>query len=182
MRLQTMMIVSLFAAIVAVLSQIAVPLPFTPVPVTLQPLAVFLTGAVLGSRRGALALSVYVFMGAAGMPVFAQGEAGLPVLLGPKGGYLFGFILTAFIIGKLVEWMKQPSAWQMALAMIAGMAVYYLTGWAQLKIVLGLPWGKAFVAGVVPFLPLDLMKALFAAYLGASVRRRLAAAYSGWLS
>ena len=182
MKLQDMSIVALFAGLTAALSQIAIPIPFTPVPITLQPLAVLLAGAILGSRRGALSLIVYVLMGAVGLPVFAQGEGGLPVLLGPKGGYLFGFILAAFVIGLLTEKKRETSFFRLAGAMLLGMVIFYLTGWTQLKLVLGLSWGKSFMAGVLPFLPLDLLKVFFAAAIAAALRRSLSHAYPDWLS
>ncbi|MFN3337582.1 MAG: biotin transporter BioY, partial [Thermomicrobium sp.] len=81
----------------ALAARVSIPLPFTPVPITGQTFAVLLVGAVLGSRRGAASMALYVVQGLAGLPVFAGGKAGLAVLLGPTGGYLVGFIAAAFV-------------------------------------------------------------------------------------
>ncbi|MCS7251828.1 MAG: biotin transporter BioY, partial [Thermoflexus sp.] len=126
---------SLFTALMA---QISIPLPFTPVPITGQTLAVLLVGAALGSRRGALSIATYVLEGALGLPVFAGGTAGISRLQGPTGGYLIGFVAAALITGWLAErgWDRRPLS--TALAMLAGNAVIYL---------FGLPWLALFLGG-----------------------------------
>ncbi len=89
--------------LIALSARIAVPVPFSPAPITGQTLAVLLVGALLGSRRGALSVLAYLAEGAMGLPVFAGGGAGILWLLGPTGGYLFGFIAAAFVTGWLAE-------------------------------------------------------------------------------
>jgi len=84
---------------VAALAQVSLPLPFTPVPITGQTFAVLLVGAVLGARRGAASLVLYLLEGSLGLPVFANGTNGLARLLGPTGGYLIGFVAAAWIVG-----------------------------------------------------------------------------------
>jgi biotin transport system substrate-specific component len=181
LKLRTMTTAALFAALMAILSQIAVPLPFTPVPVTLQSLAVFLTGVILGSKRGAMAIVVYTLMGLVGLPVFAQGEAGLGVLLGPKGGYIFGFILAAFIIGRIVEKTKELSYLKTLGSMVVGLIIFYATGWVQIKFVLDLSFKEAFFIGVAPFLPFDLIKIVCGAYIGSAVRKAVVKVYPNWV-
>ncbi|MDD2497140.1 MAG: biotin transporter BioY [Desulfitobacteriaceae bacterium] len=181
MKLRTMTTAALFAALTAILSQIAVPLPFTPVPVTLQSLAVFLTAVILGSKRGALAIVLYTLMGLVGLPVFAQGEAGLGVLLGPKGGYIFGFILAAFIIGRIAEKTKELSYIKIFGSMVVGMIIYYVIGWVQIKFVLDISFKEAFSIGVVPFIPFDLIKIVCGAYIGCAVRKAVANVYPNWV-
>ncbi|MGZ5477719.1 MAG: biotin transporter BioY, partial [Thermoanaerobaculia bacterium] len=90
-------------AIIAVAAQIAVPVPFTPVPLTLQPLAVLLVGAVLGSARGAAAAALYLVEGMSGLPVFSQGHGGAIWLVGPTAGYLWSYPVAAFLAGWLGE-------------------------------------------------------------------------------
>ncbi|MGO9412364.1 MAG: biotin transporter BioY, partial [Spirochaetia bacterium] len=91
-RIYDVCLVAGFSLIIAVSAQVSIPLPFTPVPVTLQTFAVVLTGALLGSRRGAAAIVAYLAEGLAGLPVFSLGRAGFAHLLGPTGGYLVGFV------------------------------------------------------------------------------------------
>ncbi len=151
---------SLFTALMA---QVVVPLPFTPVPITGQTLAVLLVGAALGARRGALSMVAYLTEGLAGLPVFAGGTSGIGRLLGPTGGYLVGFVPAAFVVGWLAErgWDRRlPTA---ALAMAVGNGVIY---------VFGLPWLARFVGpahvlsmGLGPFVPGDLLKVCVAATL-----------------
>lgn len=149
--------------LVALLAQFAVPLPFSPVPVTGQTLAVLMVGMLLGSRRGSLALLTYLAEGAVGLPVLAGGAAGLARLTGPTGGYLIGFVAAAFLVGWLAErgWDRRPGT--TLLAMLLGNAVIY---------VCGLPWLAHFVGGervlslgLLPFLAGDLGKALLAMVL-----------------
>jgi len=151
---------SLFTALMA---QVAIPLPFTPVPITGQTLAVLLVGAVLGARRGALSMMAYLAEGLVGLPVFAGGTAGIGRLLGPTGGYLVGFVFAAYAVGWLAErgWDRRPTT--AVPAMVIGNAVIY---------VFGLPWlarfvGSAYVLsmGLVPFIPGDLLKVFLAAAL-----------------
>lgn len=148
------------SAFVALAAQIRVDLPFTPVPITGQTLAVLLVGGLLGSRLGAAALLTYLAQGAAGLPVFAGGTGGLAVLTGPSGGYLVGFVAAAFVTGWLIERGVDRTPWVMA-AMLAGNAVVYAVG---------LPWLAYFVgadvvltAGLWPFVPGDLVKLIIAA-------------------
>ncbi|MGA2763139.1 MAG: biotin transporter BioY [Spirochaetia bacterium] len=150
-----------FSLVVAVTAQISIPLPFTPVPVTLQTLAVVLTGALLGSRRGTLAILLYLAEGFAGLPVFSLGRAGFIHLFGPTGGYLVGFIAAAWLTGFLVERRvaaKLPGA---LLVIILGLLVPYIPGVAWLGIsAVGFP--KAFVLGFLPFLVGDGIKVIVA--------------------
>lgn len=146
------------AAFVAISSQIALPLPFTPVPISAQTLAVLLTGALLGSRRGSLALALYLAEGLAGMPVFQSGHSGLAYAIGPTGGYLVGFIIAAFIVGWLTERSNGRTPLRLALALLAGTSAIYAFGAWWLAIVLSLPLGQALAMGVLPFLVGDAVK------------------------
>ena len=105
-KLKGMIFASLFAALTAAVAWFKIPLPFTPVPITLQTLMVLLSGAMLGSYYGAVAMIIYLALGAIGLPVFAGGSSGVGSLLGPTGGYLFSYPLAAFVIGKMIEKKK----------------------------------------------------------------------------
>ena len=98
-----MVFAALFAALTAAVSPFKIPLGFTPVPITLQTLMVLLSGAMLGPYYGALAMILYILVGALGLPVFAGGGSGIGALLGPSGGYLFSYFIAAFVVGKMLE-------------------------------------------------------------------------------
>ncbi|RZN34203.1 MAG: biotin transporter BioY [Methanosarcinales archaeon] len=153
-----MVYASMFAALTAVGALIRIPIPVSPVPLTLQVFFVLLTGLVLGSRWGATGMAVYVMLGIIGFPVFSGGSSGMGVILGPAGGYLIGFVMGAFITGLTVEKLGR-SMIVMVTAMVAGLMVIYAFGVLQLFIVADLPsiWG-AVVIGVVPFLIGDMIK------------------------
>ncbi len=142
--------------VTAAAAQIAVRLPFTPVPITGQTFAVLLCAAALGSRRGALAQLAYLGLGSAGLPIFAGWTGGVP--FGPTGGYLLGFVAAAYVVGLLVErgWDRRArTAW---LAMLAGSAIIYAFGLPWLAVFTGGPTAKVLVLGLYPFIPGDLVK------------------------
>jgi biotin transport system substrate-specific component len=150
-----------FAAVTALTARITIPLPFTPVPITLQTLAVVLSGLVLGARNGALAQLGYLAMIATGFPFDARG-LGPVALLGPTAGYLIGFVPAAFVTGWLAEKFAWRRWWGNFVAAVTGIAIIYLVGATWLAVMLG-SWQKAWVAGVTPFILLDLGKAALAA-------------------
>lgn len=161
--------VALLAAAISTLAFVAIPLPFSPVPLTGQSFGVMLAGALLGPRLGPLAVLAYLLLGLVGLPVFAGGHAGAGVLVGPTGGYLWGFVAGAWVIGLMSGVQKDRPAWQTMLGLVVGgIGVVYALGVTQLALVAGLPLSRAWALGVVPFLPGDLLKAVVA---GAVVRR-----------
>ncbi|ASN04969.1 biotin transporter BioY [Virgibacillus necropolis] len=169
-NLRSMIVCSMFAAVTAVLAQIEIPLPL--VPISGQTLAVGLTSTIIGSRLGAIAMMCYAAIGAVGAPVFAGFSGGLHVLLGPTGGYIFGFIIAAYVIGYILE----KSSYTVKMAMLAntiGMVIILLCGTLQLKFVLDLSWSVALVSGVYPFIVVGLIKAFLASWIGIVVRKRL---------
>jgi len=150
-----------FAVALAAASQIAIPLPGTPVPLTLQPMLVVLAGLLLGPRAGAASMMLYLAAGAAGLPVFTpMGAPGLARLVGPTGGYLIAYPIAAFVAGSL--------GWRAArfprrfVAAVAGMFAIYLGGFAQLALLTG-SLESAVLLGVIPFVALDVVKAFAAA-------------------
>ena len=144
------------ALLVALGAQVAIPLPGTPVPVTLQVPAVLIVGGLLGPRLGAASMAVYLAMGAAGLPVFAPlGAPGVARLFGPTGGYLLALPLAAAVVGLIADRGRSWS--RLALGVVAGAAVVHLGGVAQLAVLTG-SWGVALTWGSVPFLLLDLVK------------------------
>jgi biotin transport system substrate-specific component len=160
----------LFAALTAVGAQIAVPIG--PVPFTLQVLLVLLSGLILGSRLGLISQLVYLAAGAIGFPVFAEFSGGIAHLYGPTGGYLLAFPIAAFVAGYFTE-KSRESIWGMTLGSLAGVAVIYLLGWLRLGLFFGGDFGKAFELGVLPFVPVDVLKAAIAVGIAKTVRRMI---------
>lgn len=150
------------AAFVGLAAQVAIPLPFTPVPLTLQTFAVLLAGAALGSLRGVLSMALYAIAGVAGVPWFAEGSSGLAL---PSFGYILGFIVAAGIVGRIAEHGATHTVWRTAGLMIVGNAVIYAVGVTWLKFAIDVPWPTAVQLGVVPFLPGDAVKIALAAGL-----------------
>jgi biotin transport system substrate-specific component len=167
------------AVFVALSAQVAVPLPGTPVPITLQVAAVLIVGGLLGPRLGAASMAVYLLAGVAGLPVFSPGGAlGVARLIGPTGGYLLAFPVAAAMAG----WLARPTVTQphsptrVALGVVAGFVLIHLGGIAQLAIITG-DVTTAFLWGSLPFLAGDLIKLLFAGLIvwrfGPNTRARL---------
>lgn len=150
---------ALGAVLVALSAQVAIPVPFSPVPMTLQPLAVVLVGGLFGAAAGAGALVFYLVAGAAGAPVFAPiGPSGLARLFGPTGGFLLAMPVAAAVVGRLAERGRLVRS---ILAAVAGLLVLHLGGWAQLSVLTGDPL-RAAQLGTVPFLGQDLLKSVLA--------------------
>lgn len=169
--LRAMVYAAVFGALTAAGAYIVIPLPL--VPITLQTLFSYLAGALLGGYWGVWSQVIYVLLGVIGLPVFAGGAAGPGVLLGPTGGYLFGFILGTYVVGKLVEIKRAPGLAWLLVSMVAGTAVIYTLGTVQLALVAGLSPAKALSVGVLPFIPGDCLKIVAAALIALRVRDRL---------
>ena len=153
-----------FSILVALGARASINLPFTPVPITLQTLMVMLTGATLGSRRGGLAMLLYLAEGAAGLPVFAEGGGLLP-LVGPTAGYLWSFPIAAFVVGLLCERGLDRSFLTSVFAMLPGSLIIYAIGVSWLAILTHLTIPAVLVVGMVPFIPGDIIKIVIAAAL-----------------
>ena len=150
--------VVLGALVVAAAAQVSIPLPGTPVPMTLQPMAVLLVGGLLGARLGALSMILYLAMGAAGLPVFTPSPVLLPGigrLLGPTGGYLLAYPVAAWAVGTVVR--DGSRVWRVACGVLAGIVLIHLGGLAQLAILTGNVSAAARLA-TWPFLLGDLLK------------------------
>jgi biotin transport system substrate-specific component len=160
-RRLTLLGVTGFAVALAAASQVAIPLPYTPVPITLQPLLVVLAGMMLGPVYGATSMLAYLTAGALGLPVFApMGAPGVMRFVGPTGGYLLAYPVAAYLAGVLA--LRARAFGGRAFAAGAGILVLYVGGLAQLALITG-SVTRAAVLGVLPFLAFDAVKALVAA-------------------
>lgn len=168
--------IAVFTALLAVCSWIAIPTP-TQIDFTLQTLGIFLAVGTLGGKRGTLAITAYLLLGAVGAPVFAGFAGGLGVLMMPSGGYLIGFFFTGLLMWAM-ERALGAKPWILGLSMVLGMIVYYAFGTAWFMVVY--PAGgesvnlmTALSWCVIPYLPFDLIKIAAALSLSIQLRRHV---------
>ena len=165
--LHRLVLASLLAALIAVGGYIVIPVG--PVPIVLQNLFVLVAALLLGSRWAAASVAVYLLAGACGLPVFAGGGGGLGHLFGPRGGYLFGFLIAAWVVGRISELSRQRPVAEIV-AMVVGSLIIYAVGVPWLQLILGLSLGKALAVGMYPFVPGDIIKIIAAYIIVKSVR------------
>ncbi|MDR0405695.1 MAG: biotin transporter BioY [Clostridiales bacterium] len=166
-------IVAVFTAIMVICSQISVPVPFSPVPITLSLFAVFLSSALLGWKRGTAVQAVYVLLGLCGAPVFQGFTGGMGRVLGPTGGYIISYIFMAFVTGLLTEKNSADGRLKTMGSMLLGLVICYGFGTAWLMAFARLTAAKALAAAVLPFVPLDLVKIVTAAFAVRALKSRL---------
>lgn len=161
--------VSLLAATISMGSYLIIPLGV--VPISMQPLFVFLAGMILGVRYGIAAVGLYIMAGVAGLPVFSGGGAGIGHILGPTGGYLVGFLLSPLFTGRVRDsegnFLWLPGLFWGLLAMI----LLYGVGALWLKHALDISWGKTFAIGVIPYAPWDELKIILAIMITRHLQR-----------
>ena len=149
-------------ALTAMSAYVSIPLPFTPVPLTLQTFAVLAGSAALGAERAVLAQVLYITLAVAGAPILAGGAGGREEVIGATGGYLLGFVLASYVVGRISAAGASTKTSTTALAYVAGSLVIYSLGAPWLAYVAGFSMSEAIAAGVVPFLIGDAIKALAA--------------------
>lgn len=160
-----LLVCALFAALTAVLSQFSVPIG--PVPINLATFSVFLAGGILGAGGGFASQMVYILLGAAGLPVFAEFSGGIGIIAGPTGGYIIGYAAAAWLVGFMADRMgRRPVS--LAVSMVAGLAVCYFLGTAWFMIVTKRALWESLMLCVFPFLIGDALK--IAAATAVSVR------------
>ncbi|MFU0784168.1 MAG: Biotin transporter BioY [Thermoanaerobacterium thermosaccharolyticum] len=168
--LKKMTLASMFASITIVMSFISIPLPFSPVPITGQTLALMLSGSLLDPITSFFSMIIYLALGAVGIPVFAGFHGGISILLGPTGGYLFAMPIASFVISLLTR-IADTSFFKLILAnIIGGILIVYALGVLQLSVVAGLEIKKAVLLGAVPYLFGDFIKVLISSYLSLKLR------------
>jgi biotin transport system substrate-specific component len=154
-----------FAVLLAVSSVISLPIPFSPVPVTLQVLVVLIISMILGPAYGTLCCLLYLVLGAVGLPVFHGGTSGIPILLGPTGGFLFAFPLSALVGGAVARRLsktQRSDALRVCAGAVLSVFLIYVVGTTWLSAYLGINLYQAFLVGGLPFIPFDIVKAIVA--------------------
>lgn len=150
------------AAITGISAQIRIPLPFTPVPITGQVLIVLLAGITLGSVYGGLSMLLYLALGAAGVPWFANFAGGIPI--GPSAGYIYGFIPAALFIGWIPALRSQRISFIKLIGiMLTGVGIIYLCGAVNFALFMKTGMPRTLLLAVLPFIPIDIVKAFIAA-------------------
>lgn len=180
MQLREMMLAAIFTAFMIISSYVVVPIG--PVPHTLQPLVVLLSGILLGSKWGPVSIMTWIILGVLGLPVFNQGQAGAVILIGPTGGFIFGFVVCSWLAGVLTQ--NDPNACyaKTFLYLLASLLVAYALGLAgfmlSFEYFLEKPMTleKSLLLAIAPFLPFDIIKTAIATYVGVKVRKALIAA------
>ena len=164
--------IGIMTAVTAVMAQISIPMPLG-VPMTMQTFAVTLAGVILGAKRGAISMAVYVLLGAVGVPVLANFSGGFQHLIGPTGGFLLSFPIMAYLIGMGTEFRKRKG--MCLLFLILGTVVNYVVGVVMFCLLMQSSLWTGISACVLPFLPTAVIKAAAASVLGLQVRERLGA-------
>lgn len=180
LTVQEMTRTALFTALICIASFILKVGGEVVVPFSILPFMILLTGGILGSRLGALSVTLYVLIGLMGVPVFAQSPfGGLTYILHPTFGFVLGFILAAYLVGLVVEKIPSIGLWKFLAAMLVGIVAYYFIGipylYGIIKFYLGKPltmW-KAVEVGLLPFIGLDVVKGLLAGVIAHHVVKRL---------
>ena len=161
----------LFAAVIAVMAQISIPMPMG-VPMTMQTFAITLAAVVLGSKLSTISSLIYIIMGAVGLPVLANFSGGFDKFVGPTGGFLLSFPLMAFIIGWGAEHRKDFKG-AYVIALVVGTVVNYVVGVAMFVVVAHSTVAVGITACVLPFIPTAIIKAVLACAIGLNLRKRI---------
>ena len=169
-KTKQMVLIALMTAVTCVLGPLSIPLPFSPVPISLTNFAIFLAIFVLGMENGTISFIIYLLLGAVGVPVFSSFRGGLQVLAGATGGYLIGFIFLALIMGFALDHFDRKLV-PTIIGMIIGMAICYIFGTAWLAGQLGMSFVAALGVGVIPYLPGDTAKIIIAIIAGPQIRK-----------
>lgn len=165
-------LIGLMTAVICILSPLALNIPVSPVPISLGFLAIYFVVSVVGMKLGTASVIIYILLGLAGVPVFTNFTGGPAKLFGPTGGYIIGYIFMALICGFFADKFAKSLPLYF-LGMISGTAVCYLFGTVWLGYQMDLTFSQALAAGVIPYIPGDLLKLVIAVAAGSQIRKRL---------
>ena len=173
LSVSNMALIGLMTAVICILGPLSIPIPLSPVPISFTNLAIFLTVCLLGWKAGTISYLLYLAIGLAGLPVFSGFSSGFGRLLGPTGGYLIGMIFTAILSGLSFEKLKNP--FLIGSGLILGTGISYITGTIWLCLQAHLTFIQGLWAGVIPYIPGDLIKITAAVIIGPLIKKRLLA-------
>ncbi len=164
--------IGLLAALQCIISPFSIVLPISPVPISLATLILYLSVYLIGKRRSLMSCGIYILIGLAGIPVFSGFSGGIGKVLGPTGGYILGYFFLVWISGWFLEKWSRNYLLQV-MGLLLGTGVCYLIGSLWLSYSAGMSFRIAVSAGVLPFIPGDIVKILLGVFLGSTIRRRL---------
>lgn len=165
-------LLTIFVIMISLGAFVRIPLPFSPVPITLQTMFVLLSAALLGNRLGVITQLSYILLGVLGLPIFAGAGSGLLYLLGPTAGYLYGFILSSLFLGSLIKYSKNNWLSIFSLFCLADFIIL-ISGVFWLRFIFRYSLPRLLLIGMIPFIPGDLFKAALATTLYLKLRPRL---------
>lgn len=173
MKTRDLVLTAFFAALTVIFSMISIPIPISPVPFSLSIVAIFLAGSLLPKNQAALAQIVYILLGVIGLPVFSKMQAGPGVIAGPTGGYIIAYPIMAYVIALIIEKTGKRNFPVYLFSMLCGLIVCYTLGTFWLSVEAHLSIMAALAAGVLPFVVLDVVKAVLASLLALALHRAL---------
>lgn len=165
-------LVGVMTAVTCIIAPFSIPLPFSPVPISLTNLVIYISIFILGTKLSTISFLIYLLLGTVGLPVFSSFSGGLGKLVGPTGGYLIGFIFLALIAGAFVEHFPGRTIYAVA-GMVLGTCVCYLFGTVWLAMQMHLTFPEALASGVLPYLPGDCIKIIIAMLLGPKLKNAI---------
>lgn len=166
-----MALIGVLTAVICILGPLAINIPISPVPISLANLAIYFAIYILGCKLGTISVLIYLLIGLIGIPVFSNFSGGFAKIAGPTGGYLVGYIFLAILAGWMIDHFKAITVH--FLALILGTVILYAFGTAWLAHQAGLTFVQAMFAGVIPFIPGDLIKIIITLILGPIIKKRL---------
>lgn len=170
MKTKQKVLISMSAALLAVISQIAIPVPFSAVPLTFQLSAITLLSIVLPNKSCIISTCIYILLGAIGLPVFSGFSSGFSALLGPTGGYIIGFIFMSLFVSLGAQTSNLKLLY---LFSSIGLILDYIFGTLQLKFSLGISFYEAFLTGVMPFIIKDIILVYISISIGYTIKKSL---------
>lgn len=169
--IKLMVQIALVTTVICVLAPLSIPLPFSPVPISLTILAIYFGLYAIGWKWGTVACLLYIILGLIGVPVFSGFSSGPGKLFGPTGGYIFGFIFVSIIAGICIDKFEKK-IWLHVVGMVIGVIVCYAFGTAWFMVVMdGYTLSAALAACVIPFIPADIVKMIIAVIAGPQIRK-----------
>ena len=176
-KIKKMVLAALFAALIAVGAYIRIPIAFSPVPITLQTFFILLAAVALGKKWGVVSVAVYLLVGFIGFPVFSGGSGGIGILFGPTGGYLYSYILVAYLVGLLSEKIQTKSIplFIISIFIISAFGSFLILGIGTIHLgAIGhMSFFAAALAGFIPFIVGDLVKSAAVALVASVVRKKV---------
>lgn len=173
MKTKHLALTAMFTALTMVLGPLVVVLPFTPIPISLAMIPIYLSGALLPKHNALMAQIMYLLLGAAGLPVFSQFRGGLGVLVGPTGGFLLAYPVMAFVVALLLEKLPQQKIHSLSISFSVALTICYLFGSLMFMAVGHVSWFKSVTLTVLPFIALDIAKIAFTVAATLALRKAL---------